>query len=316
MAEGLLCIGLTTLDVAARPIDALPSAETTTLVDRITLAPAGTACGAALVAATLGVKTALAGAVGDDTAGRLVWMELTDAGVDTDLLATLPGERTSTTILAIDSQGRRPNFHALGASNKIEIAEATLAAARDARFVHYAAVGAPKLDGGAGADLLAQARAAGAVITCDLISPGRRSLEELKRLLPHVDYFMPNAGEAKHLSGQSSLADAAAFFHDLGAGVCIFKDGANGSLIAARTGETRLPAHDITVVDTTSCGDSYCAGFIAALDRGRSVIDAARFGGAVAALVAQGLGTLGILEGFDAADRFMATAPLRPATAS
>jgi sugar/nucleoside kinase (ribokinase family) len=315
MAEGLLCIGLTTLDVAARPIDALPTAETTTLVEGIVLAPAGTACGAAFVAATLGVRTALAGMVGDDVSGRLVRMALNDQGVDTTLLAIAPGQTTSTTILAIDSAGRRPNFHALGASNRVEISEATLAAARGAKFVHYAGVGAPNLDGGAGADLLAQARAAGAVVTCDLISPGRRTLGELERLLPHVDYFMPNAGEAQRLSGQSSLADAARFFHDLGAGACIFKDGENGSLIAARDGETRLPAHDIAVVDTTSCGDSYCAGFIAALDRGRSPVEAARFGGAVAALVAQGLGTLGALESFDAADAFMRTAPLRPAAA-
>ena len=315
MAEGLLCIGLTTLDVAARPIDALPAAETTTLVEQIVLAPAGTACGAAFVAATLGVKTKLAGAVGDDVTGRLVRMALNDQGVDTSLLATAPCQTTSTTILAIDSAGRRPNFHALGASNQVEITKTTLAAARGSRFIHYAGVGAPRLDGGPGADLLAQARAAGATVTCDLISPGRRTLAELERLLPHVDYFMPNAGEALRLSGQSSLADAAAFFHRLGAGACIFKDGANGSLVAAREGKTRLPAHDIAVVDTTSCGDSYCAGFIAALDRGRSPVEAARFGGAVAALVAQGLGTLGILKSFEMADEFMRTAPLRTAAA-
>jgi len=74
-----------------------------------------------------------------------------------------------------------------------------------------------------------------------------------------------------------------------------------------------LPAHDIAVVDTTSCGDSYCAGFIAGLDRGRSVIEAARFASATAALVAQGLGTLGKLEDFDATDRFMRETPLREA---
>jgi len=311
MGQGLLCVGLTTLDVLARPIDALPQAETTTLVEQIVLVPAGTAGGTALVAARLGVRTALASAVGDDAAGGLVRAVLGEAGVDLSLLAKLAGVATSTTILAIDSNGRRPNFHALGASHRAQVDDAWRAAAGSVKFLHYAGIGGPKLDGGPGADLAARAKAAGAVVTCDLISPGRRALEELKRLLPHVDYFMPNAGEALSLSGQSNLAEAGGFFHDLGAGTCVFKTGAAGSVIVTRQGETRLLAHDIAVVDTTSCGDSYCAGFIAALDRGRPVIEAARFASATAALVAQGLGTLGMLKDFEGADRFMREAPLR-----
>jgi sugar/nucleoside kinase (ribokinase family) len=311
MGQGLLCVGLTTLDIAARPIDALPGAETTTLVEQVALAPAGTAGGTALIAARLGVRTALASATGDDPAGMLVRSVLEVEGVDLSLLARLEATPTSTTILAIDSNGRRPNFHALGASHRAEVGEAWPAAATEAKFLHYAGIGSPKLDGGAGADLAARAKAAGAVVTCDLISPGRRALDELRRVLPHVDYFMPNAGEARALSGRSSLAEAAVFFHALGAGTCIFKNGAEGSVIVSPEEETLLPAHDIAVVDTTSCGDSYCAGFIAALDRGWPPLQAARFASATAALVAQGLGTLGLLQDFEATERFMRAAPLR-----
>jgi sugar/nucleoside kinase (ribokinase family) len=182
-------------------------------------------------------------------------------------------------------------------------------------FLHYAGIGGPRLDGGAGAELASRAKAAGAIVTCDLISPGRRAMEELARVLPSVDYFMPNAGEASALTSRSDLAEAAAVFMDLGAGTCIFKNGAEGSVIVTRDGVTHLPAHDIQVVDTTSCGDSYCAGFIAALDRGRGVIEAARFASAVAALVAQGLGTLGILQDFEATDRYMREAPVRSLSA-
>ncbi len=48
MKSGLLTIGLTTLDVVARPIDGLPSGEGTTLIEGIACAPAGTAAGAAM----------------------------------------------------------------------------------------------------------------------------------------------------------------------------------------------------------------------------------------------------------------------------
>ena len=74
-----------------------------------------------------------------------------------------------------------------------------------------------------------------------------------------------------------------------------------------------LPAHEIEVVDTTSCGDSYCAGFVAALDRGFDMLAACRFAGATAALVAQGLATLGKLTDFETTLRYMHETPLRAA---
>jgi sugar/nucleoside kinase (ribokinase family) len=305
LPEGLLSIGLTTLDISARTVDALPPNDTTALVEQIVLSPAGTAAGAALIAAKLGVRTALAGCVGADAAGRLVRGELQAAGVDTALLVERPGETTSITILPINSAGQRPNLHALGAGGHVEDSPALRAAARAARFVHYAAVRASGVSDGPGADLLAQAKAAGAIVTCDLISPRASVLGELKRLLPNVDYFMPNAAEARFLTGQDDLGEAARVLRDWGAGACVFTDGAAGSVLVDGEGLRRFPAHPIEPVDTTSCGDSYCAGFIAGLDRGWSPDEACRLAGAVSALVALGVGTLGALTGFEAAERLM-----------
>jgi sugar/nucleoside kinase (ribokinase family) len=44
-------------------------------------------------------------------------------------------------------------------------------------------------------------------------------------------------------------------------------------------------------VDTTGCGDAYCAGFITGLVHGKEVAEAARWATATAATVAQGLGS-------------------------
>jgi sugar/nucleoside kinase (ribokinase family) len=305
MKSGLLTIGLTTLDVVARPIDSLPSGEGTTLVEGIACAPAGTAAGAAMVAATLGVPVKLASAVGSDLVGRFVRMALDEAGVDTSLLETMAGASTSTTVLAVDSQGRRPNFHALGAGMFASVNDDILAAARETRFLHYAGVGGPKLDRGAGAELLRVAHEAGATITCDLISPQPSALKELERLLPYVDYFMPSAAEALALTGTEDLDAAADAFLALGAKACIIKNGGQGSCIVLPSGRFTLPAHRITPIDTTSCGDSYCAGFIAALNRGWEPLEACRFATATAAQVAQGLATLGKLESFEATEAAM-----------
>lgn len=309
----LVCLGLTTLDVVVRPIDRLPEREQTILVEGIEIIPAGTAGGAALVAGALGLRTALAGAVGDDRKGRFLRSVLEDVGVETALLETLPGQPTSTTVLAVDSEGRRPAFHALGASFQYQLTSRAAETATRARAVHWGGVGSRNLERGPGAELLASAKAAGALVTCDLISPNKHALEELTRLLPHVDYFLPSAVEARGLSGREGLAEAAAFFRDLGAGACVIKNGAAGSILCRGTETLRLPAHAISPIDTTSCGDSYCAGFIAALLRGFDAVEAARFATTTAALVAQGLGTLGKLESFEATLSAMSTLPLQEA---
>ena len=305
MPSRLLSIGLTTLDILARPIDALPPNDTTAIVEQIVLAPAGTAGGTALVAARLGVSTALASTVGADPAGRLVRRELEAAGVDTRLLGESADRPTSITILPINSHGQRPNLHGIGAGGYVADTDALLQAATTAAFIHFAAVGAAGLKAPRAAILLEAARAAGATVTCDLISPRKGVIDDLKLILPHVDVFMPNAAEARMLSGRDDLVEAGNALCDLGAGACVFTDGANGAVLISGDGWVRLPAHPITPVDTTSCGDSYCAGVIAGLDRGWALEEACRLAGAVSARVAQGLGTLGALTGFEDAYALM-----------
>jgi sugar/nucleoside kinase (ribokinase family) len=305
MNSGLLTIGLTTLDIVARPVDALTHTERAILIDGIACTPAGTAGGAAMVAAKLGVSVKIVGAVGDDLTGAFVRTGFEAVGVDTGLLSVKPGERTSTTLLTVESDGRRSSYHAAGAGVGAAVDAAVVAAACDSAFVHYASVGGRATDGGAGAELLRAAKAAGAVVTCDLIGPRRSALDELKRLLPHVDYFVPSAAEATFLSGHDELGAAADLFLSLGAKACIIKDGGRGSFVAIGSDRTRIPAHLIEPMDTTSCGDSYCAGFIAALERGWPVLEACRFATATAALVASGLGTLGKVESFAETEKAM-----------
>lgn len=310
MESALLAVGLTTLDIVARPIEELTRTERAILIEGITCVPAGTAGGAAMVAARLGVQTAILGAVGDDLNGRFVRTGLEAAGVDTSLLATRPGQSTSATLLTVEASGRRSSFHAPGAGASAAVDEAALGAARRAQFVHYGGVGGPALDGGAGAELLRTAKDFDAIVTCDLISPRRSAPDELKRLLPHVDYFMPSAAEAAFLTGTDDLDTAIDRFFNWGAKACVIKDGSRGSLAAIGGERRRLPAHAIEPVDTTTCGDSYCAGFVAALARGWTPLDACRFATATAALVALGLGSLGALQGFDETAQAMRSLPI------
>ncbi len=298
MTIDLLAIGLTTLDIALHPVARMPDVDTGVLVPTIRLSPAGTAAGTATVAARLGLRAAIASSVGDDLQGVAVRDGLRRAGVDTTLLATSARCPTSTTVLPVRDDGQRGTLHMVGASMMEPLADGATAAAATARGVHWGGVGSPGL-AGQGEPLLRAARAAGAFVTCDLISPQPGAADELARLLPHVDLFMPSLAEVRVLTGGDDLPAAAAHFMALGARACLFKMGRDGAVLFAPEGTIAAPAFAIAPVDTTTCGDSFCAGYHAARLRGFDAPACLRFASAVAARVAMGVGTLGALGSFD-----------------
>jgi len=304
MQLDLLAVGLTTIDITVYPVASLPDDETGQIVEKIILSPAGTAGGTALVAQKLGLRTAIASAVGDDPQGQLIRSVFDAAGVDTSLLAVDPAWPTSTTVLPIRPNGDRPNWHMMGASIFAPVTDAVFAALVRTAAVHWGGVGFPGA-AAKGADLLQQARERGIFTSCDLIAPSDAAQSDLDALLPHVDLFMPSLAEVRALVGTDDPAEGARRFIARGAGGCLIKMGGNGALLILSDEQIHVPAHQIKPIDTTSCGDSLCAGYIAGRTRGLNPGDALRFGVATAAQVALGVGTLGTLESYDGTLAFM-----------
>lgn len=309
----VLAIGLTTVDITVHPVASLPEGEAGQLVETIALSPAGTAGGTALIAQTLGLRTAIASAVGDDPQGQLIRSMFDAAGVDTHLLATDSDRPTSTTVLPIHPNGDRPNWHMMGASIFAPLTDAVFAALADTAAVHWGSVGFPGA-AAKGAELLRDARERGVFTSCDLIAPTDAAQADLDLLLPHIDLFMPSLAEVLALSGTNDPVSAAHSFIARGAGGCLIKMGGHGALLVLPDQQIHVPAHDIDPVDTTSCGDSVCAGYIAGRTRGLSMEEALRFGVATAAQVAMGVGTLGKLKSYDATLAFMRDTPVRELT--
>lgn len=131
-------------------------------------------------------------------------------------------------------------------------------------------------------------------------------------LLEHIDYFVPSIEEASAMAGQSEPGAVAAWFREKGVGNVVLTLEGDGVFVLPREGDAfQLPAHRIDVVDTTGCGDSFTAGIITGVSRGWSLHDSARFANTVAAHVACGLGSQGILKDFDATVKAMNDWPLK-----
>lgn len=288
----VVTLGVHIVDVLARPVESIPAGQDTHLVEQVRITAAGAAAGTAVDLARLGVPVASAGAVGDDELGDFLLMIMARHGVDVSAVTRKSGEQTAASILPIRPDGGRPSFHVPGANLGFALADLDPAQVLGAKVVHLGGMDASwGLHDPAFFALLDEARAGGAIITMDLLSTMPELMPAAKAFLPHVDYFLPNEEQALMITGAATVAEAATALLAEGPAAVLITLGAEGSLVATADGATHVPALDVPVVDTTGCGDAYCAGFIAGLLDGRSPVAAAVLGTAVAARVAGGLGS-------------------------
>jgi ribokinase len=104
------------------------------------------------------------------------------------------------------------------------------------------------------------------------------------------DYVTPNESEASMLTGVevvdlATARKAAELLLNKGVGAALITLGGNGSLLHTGGQSLHIPVFSAgQVVDTTGAGDAFNGGFAAALARGASPADAARFGSATAGI--------------------------------
>jgi len=285
-------VGLTILDIAGRPVEAIPEGGNVAFIEEIRMNPAGTAAGAVMNAAKLGISCATVACLGDDEKGDFILDVYHRLGIDCSMVQRTSAALTSATILTIRPNGDRPALHCRGASDHLFVEGDRFDEVCDARFLHHGGTGLLNaMDQEQSAKLLAHAKKKGLTTTFDLIAPNDRTIRLLQDLLPHVDYFMPSLEEAAFLCGRNDPVEAARCFRDMGAGACILKSGADGSFVATADSQFRVPAFKVEVSDTTGCGDAYCGGFIAGLAMGYDLEEACRLGTATSGLVATALGS-------------------------
>lgn len=318
MAE-VVSLGVHILDVLGRPVSRIPPGQDIDLLEEIRLTVAGTAAGTSVDLAKLGASVLAMGAIGEDAAGNFVADTMNRYGIDTLGLRRKPDVQTSATMLPIRPNGERPALHVRGANAELTIDDIDFAAIASARHLHFGGTYLmPGLDGEPTAKILAFAREQGIPVTFDVLAIDRPDLlEVIEPALPYIDYFMPSLDEARMISGLHDRREVIHFFLNRGARHTVFKMGADGSSVAwlgasGEIEEIRIPAFRAPVVDSTGCGDAYCAGFIIGLLRGWDLVECARFGTAAAGLVITGLGSDAGIVDFEQTFAFMRSAETLP----
>ena len=226
--------------------------------------------------------------------------------------------QTSSTMLPIRPNGERPALHVPGANAEFSLDDVDFDLLKTCDYLHVGGTPLmPTIDGEPLSHVFRFAREHGITTTYDLLAmPHPKLAESIERCLPYVDYFMPGLEEVAMISGKTVEADIFNYYFDLGVHRLLLKDGARGSLYAnadERDAEPlRVPAYKAEVIDSTGCGDSFCAGFITGLSMDWDIRRSMQLGAACGALVIQGLGSDAGIVDFDSTVRFMESAePLR-----
>jgi sugar/nucleoside kinase (ribokinase family) len=285
----LLVIGDCNPDVLVLGGDVTPAfGQQEKLVDGISLVIGGSGSITAVAAARLGLRVALAAAVGDDPAGSFMLGQLAAAGVDTSAVAVRRDAPTAMTV-ALSEGKDRAILTAVGAVATLTARDVPAGLLSTARHVHVSSYFLVERSLGPGlAGLLATARASGARTSMDTNwDPAQRwGDESLRAALAVTDLLLPNETEALRLSGAATLPEAMAV---LGPGLVI-KLGARGAIWAEGDRRCRAEPPPVTPADTTGAGDCFNAGVIAGLLGGLDLAGAVALGCAAGAASTQAPG--------------------------
>lgn len=308
-------VGFAVLDILGRPVTRIPEGGRADFIEEIRMTVAGTAAATAVDCSILGLKTRMVSTVGEDEMGDFLISKMQQYGLNTDLVRRDGSVQTSATILPVRPNGERPALHVPGTAATFKVHPEDLEAALDAPIIHIGGTGLLKaFDGEPTIAFMKKAKEMGRTTTFDLIQANPETVKLVEPLLPYIDYFVPSIDEAAEMAGMEDPADVARYFKARGVKNAILTLGSGGVYVDPEVGEPfKLQAHEISVVDTTGCGDSFTAGIIVGVSKGWSLRESARFASAVAAQVAQGLGSVGKLQSFEKTMELMDKMPLKAA---
>ncbi|MDE7311668.1 MAG: GNAT family N-acetyltransferase [Eubacterium sp.] len=298
--KDLTIIGAAIVDVLARPVSPEVFRTGSQPVEEARLSFGGDALNEAVVLARFGKQVELVSKVGNDDAGRQVLAFLKNAGVSVDCIQTEDGLQTGTNIVLVDQSGERYFLtNPKGSLRRLARQDVEPYLEDAADIVCFAGMFvSPLLDIPAMEQIFCKIKSKpGRVLAADMTKAknGER-LEDLKKLLPYIDYLFPNEEEIALLTGETDPKENARRLVQAGVGCAVIKCGGRGCLVQAGDVSYQIPAYPVQeAVDSTGAGDCFAAGFLWGLSEGMGLQECGRFACAAASCAVEQLGaTAGI----------------------
>ena len=267
----------------------------------------------AVYLARLGVGVDYVTALGDDSMSAWMLSQWRAEGVGCELVARFPHSVPGLYLIQMNENGERSFLYWRAQSPATKLFDDANAASNlfEKLFAYqhiylsgislalYAEPARQRLF-----DFLAQYRMHGGHVIFDdnyrpkLWSSPAVARDAYERMYRLTDLALPTDEDEQLLYGEAEPEKIIKNLQSLGVTEIVLKIGSNGCLISqgattttATTAEL-IPAEEVPVIDTTAAGDSFNAGFIAAMMQGKSSTEAARSGHTLAASVIQHQGAI------------------------
>lgn len=281
--SGVTILGSANLDTVFT-VDRIPSPGETILAESAKRYPGGKGLNQAVAAARAGAPTCFIGAVGTDDAGDVLAATMADARIDSSSVRreTAP---TGQAFIVVDRSGENTIIVASGANSCV-----TALAPADAEMLSRSGVLLMQLELPLAvvAEAAATARASGCVVM--LNAAPARTLEA--GLVACLDVLIVNEHEACLVGQADNLTEASAALAALVPRLIVTLGSAGSALYENGREIARIAAPQVTAIDATGAGDTFCGAFAAAIAEGQQFEPAARFATAAAALSVQVIGAV------------------------
>jgi ribokinase len=266
-------VGSLNIDLIAYT-ERVPEAGETIIGRDFAMGFGGKGANQAVMAARLGARVSMVGALGDDVYAGMTFENLERQGVDAAHVARVDGS-SGVAPIWVDAEGQNRIIVVPGANDRVDPG----AAAKAVRSMPGVAVVIAQLEIPQRVTLAAF-RAARAVGATTILNPAPAAPLD-PDLLEVTDWLIPNESELALIAGERvELDDDAALRRVAGrfAPRLLVTLGARGAAVVGNDGVTRVPAVPVKAVDTTGAGDAFVGAFAFGLAAGLDEARAVRLG--------------------------------------
>ena len=304
MTRRVLVAGDVNIDIVLSGLSHLPRPEQDVEAKGLDILIGGQGATTARALARLGLHVSIAGRVGQDDYGSRALRELRADGVDVSGIAVDPTLRTGTTVVL--SAGTERAFATyLGSISALRRSDIGYEKLENADHLHLSSFYLHALLRPGLPELFDEAHQLGLTISVD---PGWDSSNEWRSdifaILKRIDVFLPNELEAMTITATRTVEEALAVLANATQTVVIKRGGQgaiarNGAMVAA------CPSFPVQVVDVTSAGDVFNAGFLYGYLAGWDMQRALELANACGALATTRVGSLGVMSGVGEVEAFL-----------
>ena len=246
-------------DIIFTRLKEFPSLGTEIYSEGVKVVPGGGALNTATGLRRLGINVGWVGALGTDFFSQYVKGYIQQEKLDTSLVKQLDVPLERVTVALSYPSDRAFITYVQKAQNITALVNEALEKATF-RHLHFPSLTVHEDM----PELLKDCKAKGIRVSMDC-QHREETLEMplVQKILSQVDIFMPNALEARRITGESELGVALDRLSNITTGLVV-KNGSEGAMAQFGTTTFHSNAFEVNPLDTTGAGDSFNAGFLAA----------------------------------------------------